>query len=133
MGKEMANLDVLSSQVHELIYFLTDQPSNDPNSNNDQTLEHELQLMYDQSIVDSGTGEEDEVENQARFSDTPSVFSTVHIEYAEPTLPNSSDFLISQSDNSFAFRLNRFNNGKNCGCSFRLFSKFCLANCDETA
>ena len=78
----MANLDVLTSQVHELIHFLTDQPRNDPNSNNDQTLEHELQLMYDQSIVDSGTGEEDEVENQARFSDTPSVFSMVHIEYA---------------------------------------------------
>ena len=48
--------------------------------------------MYDLSIVDSGTGEEDEVENQARFSDTPSVFSPVHIEHAKPTLPNSSDF-----------------------------------------
>ena len=63
----MANLDGLTSQVQELIHFLTDQPSNDTYSNNDQTLEHEQQLMYDQSNVDFGTGEEDEVENQAVF------------------------------------------------------------------
>ena len=109
LEEKMANLDGLTSQVQDLIRFLTDQPSNDPNDNNDQTLEQEQQLMYDQSTVDSETGEEDEVENQAGFSDTPSVFSTVPIEPAEPTLPNSSDSLISQSDNSFAFRLNKYN------------------------
>ena len=109
LEEKMANLDGLTSQVQDLIRFLTDQPSNDPNDNNDQTLEQEQQLMYDQSTVDSETGEEDEVENQAGFSDTPSVFATVPIEPAEPTLPNSSDSLISQSDNSFAFRLNKYN------------------------
>ena len=61
LEEKMAHLDGLTSQVQDLIRFLTDQPSNDPNANNDQTLEQEQQLMYDQSTVDSETGEEDEV------------------------------------------------------------------------
>ena len=50
--------------------------------------------MYDQSIVDSGTGEEDEVENQAGFFWHSFSFSPVLIETAEPNLPNCLHSLI---------------------------------------